>query len=168
MCCSLGLKFDPGLSYHKRQHRRIAGQTVQNPAYCLCPAWLGAVDLLLLLKGPVPLQMMAQYPRTDPYLRSRYDDHGIDAKIVIMGNTGQSITLRITHTHSQPIRRCRKDQSSSSLYPEQIRPKKHDFNHRCLLRNQEGLRRRTQSQTAAVGHCRSRAFSQHGAFSPSR
>jgi hypothetical protein len=31
--------------------------------------------------------MMAQYPRMDPFLRSRYEQ-GIDAKIVVMGNTG--------------------------------------------------------------------------------
>ena len=30
---------------------------------------------------------MADYPRMDPYSRSRYE-HGIDAKIVVMGNTG--------------------------------------------------------------------------------
>lgn len=33
--------------------------------------------------------MMAQYPRMDPYQRSRYEQ-GIDAKIVVMGNTGMS------------------------------------------------------------------------------
>jgi hypothetical protein len=82
-----------------------------------------------------------------------------------MGNTGQSIYFSVPPTpHSQPVPRCRKDQSPPSLYPEQIRPKKHDFNHWCLLRNQEGLRRRTQGQTAVVGHCRSGAISQHGAF----
>jgi hypothetical protein len=32
--------------------------------------------------------VMAAYPRMDPYMRSRYDQ-GIDAKIVVMGNTGQ-------------------------------------------------------------------------------
>ena len=30
---------------------------------------------------------MVEYPRMDPYSRSRYE-HGIDAKIVVMGNTG--------------------------------------------------------------------------------
>jgi len=38
---------------------------------------------------------MAQYPRMDPYSRSRYEQ-GIDAKIVIMGNTG-------TCTFQQPF-----------------------------------------------------------------
>ena len=32
---------------------------------------------------------MAAYPRLDPYKTSRYD-HGIDAKIVVMGNTGKN------------------------------------------------------------------------------
>jgi hypothetical protein len=32
---------------------------------------------------------MAQYPRMDPYIGARYEQ-GIDAKIVVMGNTGQS------------------------------------------------------------------------------
>jgi hypothetical protein len=33
---------------------------------------------------------MAQYPRMDPYNRARYEQ-GVDAKIVIMGNTGSSL-----------------------------------------------------------------------------
>lgn len=36
---------------------------------------------------------MAEYPRVDPYKRARYD-RGVDAKIVVMGNTGASKPLR--------------------------------------------------------------------------
>ena len=42
--------------------------------------------------------MMSEYPRTGSYRGSMYD-HGIDAKIVIMGNTGQ-FPLRFYPGHS--------------------------------------------------------------------
>ena len=42
--------------------------------------------------------MMSEYPRTGSYRGSMYD-HGIDAKIVIMGNTGQ-FPLRFCLGHS--------------------------------------------------------------------
>ncbi|TFY74506.1 hypothetical protein EWM64_g9505, partial [Hericium alpestre] len=47
---------------------------------------------------------MAAYPRMDPYKRSRYD-HGIDAKIVVMGNTGvgkTSLLQRYTQNKFDP------------------------------------------------------------------
>jgi Ras family len=44
---------------------------------------------------------MAQYPRMDPYSRSRYE-RGIDAKIVVMGNTGQSRFILVHHLLTYP------------------------------------------------------------------
>lgn len=35
---------------------------------------------------------MSAYPRLDPYRASRYE-HGIDAKVVVMGNSGESLFL---------------------------------------------------------------------------
>ncbi|TFY70038.1 hypothetical protein EVG20_g2884, partial [Dentipellis fragilis] len=56
---------------------------------------------LLLQAGLAP---MAAYPRMDPYKRSRYDQ-GIDAKIVVMGNTGvgkTSLLQRYTQNKFDP------------------------------------------------------------------
>lgn len=39
-----------------------------------------------------PRRQMADYPRVDPYKRARYD-HSVDAKIVVMGNTGPCTVL---------------------------------------------------------------------------
>jgi hypothetical protein len=74
---------------------------------CIC---LFQVSLFNRLRGiPSRLhrgRMMAQYPRMDPYSRSRYEQ-GIDAKIVVMGNTGpdrflsSSIIAHICHRRRQ-------------------------------------------------------------------
>ncbi|KAI0034421.1 P-loop containing nucleoside triphosphate hydrolase protein [Vararia minispora EC-137] len=48
---------------------------------------------------------MAAYPRMDPYKRTRYNDNGIDAKIVVMGNTGvgkTSLLQRYTQNKFDP------------------------------------------------------------------
>ncbi|KIN95701.1 hypothetical protein M404DRAFT_301057 [Pisolithus tinctorius Marx 270] len=48
---------------------------------------------------------MADYPPMDPYKRSRYEHHGIDAKIVVMGNTGvgkTSLLFRYTQNRFDP------------------------------------------------------------------
>lgn len=42
---------------------------------------------------------MSAYPPMDPYRRSRFE-HGIDAKVVVMGNSGSSYFLR-SLSHSQ-------------------------------------------------------------------
>lgn len=40
--------------------------------------------------------MMSEYPRSDSYLRRSVYDQGIDAKIVIMGNTGNLLVKNST------------------------------------------------------------------------
>ena len=42
---------------------------------------------------------MSAYPRMDPYRGSRYE-HGIDAKVVVMGNSGQSVFRLFPSIHS--------------------------------------------------------------------
>lgn len=43
---------------------------------------------------------MSAYPPMDPYRRSRFE-HGIDAKVVVMGNSGSSYFLRsLSLTHN--------------------------------------------------------------------
>ena len=43
----------------------------------------------LTLARPLISTAMSAYPRLDPYRQSRYE-HGIDAKVVVMGNSGES------------------------------------------------------------------------------
>ncbi len=78
------------------------------------------------------LEMMSEYPRMDPYARSRYEQ-GVDAKIVIMGNTGSCLS-RAFHISprllipspvahpllptSFPYHRRRQDQPVAQIYPK--------------------------------------------------
>ena len=41
---------------------------------------------------------MSAYPRMDPYRGSRYE-HGIDAKVVVMGNSGEPLFPLLPLTH---------------------------------------------------------------------
>ena len=88
---------------------------------------------------------MSEYPRTGSYRGSMYE-HGIDAKIVIMGNTGQfpSALLprppRLTRVFpSLFFLRCGKDQLVTTIYPGKIRPKEHDIHNRSIFRHEEGV-----------------------------
>jgi hypothetical protein len=42
---------------------------------------------------------MSAYPRMDPYRGSRYE-HGIDAKVVVMGNSGEPVLHLLPSNHS--------------------------------------------------------------------
>jgi len=41
---------------------------------------------------------MSAYPRMDPYRGSRYE-HGIDAKVVVMGNSGEPVIHLLSSNH---------------------------------------------------------------------
>src|SRR5258708_7601452 len=62
---------------------------------------------------------MSAYPRMDPYRGSKYE-HGIDAKVVVMGNSGELPSmpfLRITLPYSlPPATRCVPDQPPTTIH----------------------------------------------------
>ena len=60
---------------------------------------------------------MDDYAPMDPYSRTRYE-HGIDSKIVIMGNSGQSSIATTISSRLTPSRRCWQDKSPATLYTE--------------------------------------------------
>jgi hypothetical protein len=108
-----------------------------------------ATTLCALQVRPLVQAMMSEYPRTGSYRGSMYE-HGIDAKIVIMGNTGQS-PLRFCPGHSALPRvppasplRCGEDQLATTVYPGQVRPQEHDVYHRSVFRHEEGLQGRAE------------------------
>jgi len=77
-------------------------------------------------------------------------EHGIDAKIVIMGNTGK-LLLHFCLGHPASPRfffssflRCGEDQSVATIYPGQIRPQEHDIHHRSFFRHEEGVQGRVE------------------------
>lgn len=66
-------------------------------------------------------------------------EQGIDAKIVIMGNTGKFSALFISVLWLNSLSRSGKDQFVTAIYPRQVRPTEYDFHNRSLLRHKEGL-----------------------------
>ncbi len=109
----------------------------------------------------------------DPYRKARYDQ-GVDAKIVIMGNTGKSLASSpaARTKHSLPCLapsmqtdtscRRRQDQPPPQIYPGQVRSQEYHLHHRRVLRDQEGKYRRHKGQAAVVGYGGPGAISQYG------
>ena len=68
---------------------------------------------------------MVEYSRRDPYLQSKYEQ-GVDAKIVIMGNTGSLVSpsdgltraaVGLTELIADTSHRCWQDQPVTQIYP---------------------------------------------------
>ena len=112
---------------------------------------------------------MAEHPCTGSYRGSMYE-HGIDAKIVIMGNTGKlpsgilppTTSLSHVSTLSPSPLRCWEDQPVAKIYPEQVRPQEHDVHDRCIFRYEEGLQGRVKGQTTTLGHSGPRKVPKYG------
>lgn len=107
---------------------------------------------------------MVEHSRRDPYLQSKYEQ-GVDAKIVIMGNTGMPpfiylISLALTFGHASLslyalcATRRGQDQLAASIHPKQVRTQEHHVHHRRIFRYEESLCKRCTSTPAAVGYSR--------------